>query len=172
MAPEKVKKEITAPPSYMEAGPSNKKTKQQTCKDKSYTYEKKTLGSEYKDHALPEHPVNFDGYYEFEENTLLEKNPNNPVYKIQNVTVDCCNKHSKLLSRGTLFLLFVAYTVYFSFAVNYSVQKSIALIVITCIVVALIIYVFIRDHFGEAIYQHFFRHIETLMDKNWYWIKW
>lgn len=112
------------------------------------------------------------GDIEFEEDLSLEKNEDNPVYRLQSACVAVCTHHSQTIQRCIVALLLAGYTVYFGFAVHYSVQHSMALIVITALVLALIVYRWVRDHYGTAIQHHCFSPLSRVFDNNWFWIKW
>lgn len=83
-----------------------------------------------------------------------------------------CKRFSRLIWRFVAFAVLVGYSVYFGFAIEYSVEMATALIVVTCLGVALAVYVYIRDHFGDKIYEKCLKPIETLIDRNWNCIKW
>lgn len=102
----------------------------------------------------------------------IPEDPDNCVYKFQNVTASFFVNNKNFFKYSITALFLVGFSVYFGFAVDYSVQKSMALIVITAIVVALIIYVFIRDHFGDTITHYLWEPIETFLIHQWHWFRW
>ncbi|CAH1792803.1 unnamed protein product [Owenia fusiformis] len=69
-------------------------------------------------------------------------------------------------------VLLVGYSVYFVFALLYSVQGATALIVMTSIAVFFIVYAFLRDHFGDTVNRVVFVPLGRLLDKHWFWLKW
>lgn len=95
-----------------------------------------------------------------------------PIEKFQRCLSISCKKFNRLIWRLVAVALLVGYSVYFGFAIAYSVEMASALIVVTCLAVALAVYVFIRDHFGDQIYEKCLEPIEALIDRNWDCIKW
>lgn len=96
----------------------------------------------------------------------------NCVHKLQMSTVDTCKKYSAYISKCVMFVCLLAYTVYFGFAVSYSVEMARALIVITGIVLLCIVYVFVRDHYGQHIYMYCMEPVLNWLDTNWHVLKW
>ncbi|CAH1792806.1 unnamed protein product [Owenia fusiformis] len=74
------------------------------------------------------------------------------------------------LSKIVLLIMLLGYTCYFIAALVYSVEKARALIVITAIVVTLIFYTFIRNHYGERIYEKIFQPCVSVAQRHSVWL--
>jgi len=96
----------------------------------------------------------------------------NCMYKAQEITVSTLVKHKKLIGGCVLLLLLAGYTVYFVFAILYNVEWAAALIVFTALAVVGLLYVFIRDHFGDEINRVLLDPLSKLIDKIWPILKW
>lgn len=83
-----------------------------------------------------------------------------------------CKLHKTAIVRAVLFCLFCAYWIYFGFAVAYDLELAVSLIVMTGIVIFCIIYVYIRNHFGEKIYNSCCLPIGVVWDRTWPTTKW
>ena len=81
-------------------------------------------------------------------------------------------KHKKLIGGCILLLLLAGYTVYFVFAILYNVEWAAALIVFTALTVVGLLYVFIRDHFGDEINRIVLDPVSKVIDKVWPILKW
>ena len=97
---------------------------------------------------------------------------NNCVHKFQLSIASGITNHKSFLSTLVAVLCLAGYTVYLVFAIKFDFELAKALIVITAIVVFCIVYCFIRDHFGTAIYEKCMLPIITPIDKHWDIIKW
>ena len=95
-----------------------------------------------------------------------------PVARMQYSCAQCWDKYGALTWKVFAWLMLLGYTIYFICAISYDVSMATALIVVTALVVLLIIYVFIRDHFGESIYNNCLHPIEKTWDKYFHIIKW
>ena len=80
--------------------------------------------------------------------------------------------YSSFLKNIILFALLALYTAYFAWALIYSIDGATALIVLTCITVAGIIYSFISNHYGEKIYTTCLSPIGGFLERHWRWARW
>ena len=94
------------------------------------------------------------------------------VYKLQSNLAAGCIKYKTSIVNVVLLLLLIGYTVYFAFAIKYSVEGATALIVITCLVVAWLCYAYIRDTFGEKIYACCLGPCVNAIIRNWHCLQW
>ena len=96
----------------------------------------------------------------------------NCVHHFQTRVIDFVKEYSSYISKLFIFFSLVGYTIYLGFAINYSVEMARALIVITAIVLFCLIYVFIRDTFGDTIYNKCYVPVFSPLEKNWNTIQW
>ena len=97
----------------------------------------------------------------------------NCVHKLQVNTSSFFRTYAAYISKLVLVACLIAYTIYFGFAVNYNVEAAKALIVITGIVLFCLVYRFIRDHYGDTIYNQFLGpYIVKPMEKHWPSLQW
>lgn len=108
-------------------------------------------------------------FAEEEEEDIGNKNF---VYVTQRNFVHCCRTYSSFIWKIVVFLCLVGYTVYFAFAISYNVQLAKSLIIITCVVILLIIYTFIRDKFGEQIYKNCWSPLTKPIANHWGTLQW
>ena len=94
------------------------------------------------------------------------------VTQCQNTTMDACRKYSSQIVKVVLALCLIGYTVYFAFAIKYSVEGSKMLIYLTCLTVFCILYVIVRDTFGATISRVVIDPISGWIDKHWSTLKW
>ena len=107
----------------------------------------------------------------FEEDELVH-NSTNLVYRIQTKLVYYCKTYTSVILKIIAFLCFAGYTVYFGFAISKDVDRAKALIIITMVVLFLMVYVFIRDHFGDTIYSNCWVPLTAPVSKYWDVIQW
>ena len=94
------------------------------------------------------------------------------VGKIQHSVSTTVRTYSSIIKNFVIFLFLVLYTAYFIWALVYSIDGATALIVLTCLTVACIIYSYISNHYGETIYKHVLKPLGDLIDKHWPWAQW
>lgn len=95
------------------------------------------------------------------------------IHKFQDTMDNFFHKYGGLLGKLVVVLLLVGYTVYFVFALVYRMDDSTTvLIVLTSLTVFFIIYGYLRDRFGERVYDTAVSPIETFLTSKWYIIKW
>ena len=107
----------------------------------------------------------------FDEDEMVH-NSTNLVYRIQTKTIYSCKNYSSVIWKVLTFLCLAGYTVYFGFAISNDVDKAKALIIITMVVLLLLVYVFVRDHFGDAIYDKCWGPLTEPVSKHWHIIQW
>ena len=96
----------------------------------------------------------------------------NCVHQFQNQVTGFVNEYSSYISKLLIFISLAGYTVYLGFAINYSVEMARALIVITAIVLFCLVYIFIRDNFGDTIYSKCYVPVFSPIENNWNTIQW
>ena len=94
------------------------------------------------------------------------------VGKMQHSVSTTVRTYSSTLKNMILFLLLALYTAYFTWALIYSIDSATALIVLTCLTVAGIIYSYISNHYGEKIYINILKPIGDFVGKHWHWARW
>lgn len=97
---------------------------------------------------------------------------NSAISRFQRRFLGQCKKYSKFTIKGLFLFMFLLYTVYFTFAVLYNAALARSLIIITIIVCLIIVYAFVRDNFGDAIYKKAIKPLTDPIDKHWDIIKW
>ena len=97
---------------------------------------------------------------------------NNLVEGCQRVIVDSCTRYRSVLFKLIVAVLVVGYTLYFAAAVVHNVDKATALIVITSLTSVAVVYVIVRDRFGDVIYRRCLRPTGDLVDRCWPVLKW
>ena len=114
---------------------------------------------------------------EKDEDTPYDKDPP-PPYEDNTVSLcrDCMfntiGKYASILKTVVYALLLITYTVYFAFALKFSVDMATSLIVLTSLVLLCLFYIYIRDHFGSQIYKHCLQPIDRCISRHWDTIKW
>ncbi|CAH1792805.1 unnamed protein product [Owenia fusiformis] len=96
----------------------------------------------------------------------------NGMKNCQNSLKECCSKNSSWIIKIVLFILLCVYSVYFVFAIIHSVDSARALIVLTSFAVFFIIWNFVRDHFGDRIFDAVCEPAGKVLNKQWFWLKW
>ena len=96
----------------------------------------------------------------------------NCVHRLQSATSACFTNHATTIRNLALFAMLVAYLIYFGFAIAYDAKLADSLIVITLIVVFLIFYTLVRDHYGDAIYNNCMKPCWEPIGKRWHVIQW
>ena len=94
------------------------------------------------------------------------------VYQLQRAVSRGCSAHGSIIVKLILFLLLAGYTVYFAFAIRHSVDGARALIVITCLCIALIGYSLVKKYFGKQIYSTVCLPVSNIFWKWWPVLKW
>ena len=82
----------------------------------------------------------------------------------------CCQKHIHYLQPTLIILLIAGYFVYLGFAINYNFEYAKALVVITPLVIAMLIYVWIRDNHGDKIQRAVCNPLERWITRNEHWL--
>lgn len=80
--------------------------------------------------------------------------------------------HKRLILGCILVVLLAGYTVYFVFAILYNVEWATALIVFTALAVVGLLYMFIRDHYGDFISRKLLAPLKKLTEKIEPYMKW
>lgn len=80
--------------------------------------------------------------------------------------------HKRLILGCILVVILTGYTVYFVFAILYNVELATALIVFTALTVVGLLYMFIRDHYGDFISKKLLAPLKRLTDKIGPYLKW
>ena len=101
----------------------------------------------------------------------MEEDPN-CVTSIQNKTKVFCGTYSSVITKIVAVVCLILYTVYFAFAINYSYELAETLIWITVLVVLCIVYVFIRDTFGDQISEHCLDPMINFISQRWSTLQW
>ena len=83
-----------------------------------------------------------------------------------------CTTYSSQITKIVIALCLILYTVYFVAAIRYSMELAEILIYCTVIVVVCIVYMFIRDTFGDTISKKVFDPIGTFLSKHWHILQW
>lgn len=101
-----------------------------------------------------------------------EERTDHPIEKFQRCVSFQWKKFHGVIWRLIMIVVLIGYSVYFGFAIAYSVDMATTLIVLTSLGLAMAVYVFIRDNFGEKIYRHCLHPIGAFLDKYWHIITW
>ena len=102
-----------------------------------------------------------------------EDAPRSCVRKFQVYSARFCRENSTIIVRLVLLALLVLYAVYFAFALRTKIDgPAHALIACTCTVVFLIVYAFIRDHFGGYIWQNCLGPVCKFLSDVWPYTRW
>lgn len=80
--------------------------------------------------------------------------------------------HYKLLKNIFLLALFLAYMVYYGFAMAYSISSATALTVFTSLGMLVILSDWVSDNFGTQINVNILRPLKHLLQRHWSWIPW
>ena len=94
------------------------------------------------------------------------------VIRMQNSILNILQKHKRLIKISSICGTITLYFIYFGFAIAHDFEKAIPLVAITSLVLFCIIYVFIRDTYGENINKLIFIPVGLVLEKNWNIIKW
>ncbi len=92
--------------------------------------------------------------------------------KVQDAVTIKVRTYSSVIKNVVLLLLLGGYFAYFTCALIYSVDKSTALIVLTCLTVFGLVYSFISEYYGEKIYSKVLKPLGELFDTHWTWAQW
>ena len=96
----------------------------------------------------------------------------NCVHRFQASVSTCTSQNSTTIKNLILFAMFIGYSIYLGFAIAYDAQLAQSLIIITACVVFLIIYSFISDKFGDAIYNNCMKPCWKPIGDRWHVIQW
>lgn len=102
----------------------------------------------------------------------IPEDQTNFVHNFQKSFSAFCSDHSKALFRVFYAVGLSVFIVYFAYAIYYDAELAKTLIILTSVVVALVGYVFIRDVFGDSIYEHAVRPWLDPINKHWATIQW
>lgn len=94
------------------------------------------------------------------------------VLKMQRFCVDTVHTHSTAIRRGVVLFCLFGYIIYLGFAIRHSVEKATPLLIITGSVVVILLYVVMRDSYGEVIYKAACEPIGGWMNSRWARISW
>ena len=94
------------------------------------------------------------------------------VEQIRHTIISFIEKYGKYLKIGVYCLLVLAYLVYFGYAIHYSLDKALILIVVNSIIVFCLIYKFIRDKFGHRINRVVCPPIQRVFWSKWKYTRW
>ena len=92
--------------------------------------------------------------------------------KIQDTVSSTVRTYSCIIKNVGLLLILALYTAYFIWALVYNIDGATALIVLTCIAVAIIIYSYVSNHYGGSIYKHFLKPLGDFTATHWPWARW
>ena len=96
----------------------------------------------------------------------------NAIYNCRDSIFSTLGKYADVLKKIIYGLLLVTYTVYFAFAIKYSVDLATGLIGITSIVLICMFYIYIRDNFGDAIDEKCLSPVSNFLERIWPVLKW
>ena len=94
------------------------------------------------------------------------------MLKFQEMTSNAVRSNKRLILRLILLGMFIGYTVYFAFAIKYSVKNATALIVITSLVVFWIGYRLFKHFLGHRIYRCCLGPAIRMFKRTWPCTKW
>ena len=94
------------------------------------------------------------------------------VLRLQQSVTTIVRQHNALIRHGVVIFCLLGYFVYLGFAIHYSIVLAEPLIIITAAVLLILLYIFIRDNYGEVIYHRACMPASRWIDRQWYWIKW
>ena len=103
---------------------------------------------------------------------LKKKNPSHPVIRFQRFCVQSVRHHDTLIRRLVVSFCLFGYVIYLGFAIHHSLYKAVPLLIITGAVIIILLYILIRDNFGEDIYRAVCMPSSRIMDAHWYWLQW
>ena len=93
-------------------------------------------------------------------------------FRIQSSTTSAIHQYSSMITKIVIAVCLIGYTIYLGFAINYSLEDSRILIYLTALVVFCIIYVFIRDTFGDTINKYFLDPVSDWVTERWHILQW
>ena len=97
---------------------------------------------------------------------------NNFVHSVQVSVSSFVAKHQDSINRVTSWLFLIGYFIFLGFAIAYDASAARTLVIITIIVVALVLYVKIRDNFGDVIYSRCLQPCWKPVADRWHVLKW
>ncbi|XP_072025646.1 solute carrier family 28 member 3-like [Amphiura filiformis] len=81
-------------------------------------------------------------------------------------------KHNTILWNVIYLVLLLGYIAYICYACIYDFEEAIILLIITGIVLALYVYVILRDNFGDGVYEGLCLPMTDKIENKWQYIKW
>ncbi|XP_070573973.1 solute carrier family 28 member 3-like [Ptychodera flava] len=138
----------------------------------AYSPDSGTEGLEGDKNRSEDYEINIDS----EDEDLADDKPDDccsrGVRRIKSSINRFTNKHKKRTKTGLYAFLLFLYIVYFSYALYYSFEGAITLFSITVFVVLCVVYMLVRDNFGDKIDDVICRPIADICERHWSIIKW
>ena len=103
---------------------------------------------------------------------IIEHHTKGIVSRMQQHIRNWITRNADALRVFWMVFLLIAYFVYLGFAVSYSFEGSLTLIVFTALTITAVFYKFIRDKYGTRIYHSILHPIFNTWDNLWPITKW
>jgi len=110
--------------------------------------------------------------YQKKSNESAEAEATGVVAGIQKTTYGLCAEYSKSIGTLITFLFVAAYTVYFVIACLYHSKQALSLIIMTGFAAFCFTYTFIKNHFGDKIWDLCLSPALFHFNKAWPYLKW
>ena len=94
------------------------------------------------------------------------------VSRLQQSVAGWIQRHNHSLRKLCFSFALIAYLVYLGYAINYSFEGSLTLIIFTSLTVIYLLYKLVRDKCGVGITEILFHPILRIWDKHWNKTKW
>ena len=94
------------------------------------------------------------------------------ISKFQQSLSKCTGEQNSLIKRVILFIVLTAYASYFIIALNHDYEGAEVLLIVTCCIAGLCVYVIIRDNLGDKIYKLILKPVFVQFGGIWPHLKW
>ena len=97
---------------------------------------------------------------------------NKVIGKFQKILSNFWTKHAETIWVIVYGLLLLAYCGYFAYAIYYSLEGAIFLIVVTSLALVALVFSRIKSRFGSSIYRNVCSPVATCTGRNWKYLRW
>ena len=101
----------------------------------------------------------------------IKREPN-WIEKCQTIFMKYFRRYTPYISKVTIAALLIGYIIYLGFAINHNFDKSVSLIVLTSLTVSALLYIALRDNYGDSIDQEIIQPSIRVIKNYWPCLQW
>lgn len=115
---------------------------------------------------------NDDRLYKEKEEENSEQGIQDKFWAVFPQISEYLKKHEKIIWNGIYLMLILGYLAYLIYACFYDIDEALVLLIITGIIVFCVLYMVLKDNFGDGVFNSCCLPLTTKVQKNWSSLQW